>query len=141
MLRFLYTLCGWMLLSSAVHAQEANPYVWVQLDAPSAGTTLTAPASILVSASAGTIDDGVSVSSITLYQNGGVIASVNGQESVSLSSMEHRPAHISSQHAPPAILGNRDDPDNCGHGRGCGDNPPSISLNDANGAPFLRRPR
>ncbi|MBB5767285.1 RHS repeat domain-containing protein [Xanthomonas euroxanthea] len=138
MLRFLYTLCGWMLLSSAVHAQEANPYVWVQLDAPSAGTTLTAPASILVSASAGTIDDGVSVSSITLYQNGGVIASVNGQESVSfVVDGAQAGTHQFSARATSNRGGTATTPITAVTVVAAGDNPPSISLNDANGAPFF----
>ncbi|WP_205393454.1 Ig-like domain-containing protein [Xanthomonas hydrangeae] len=143
MLRFLLIVCGWMLLSSAVYAQKANPYVWVQLNAPASGMTLTAPANIVVTASAGTIDDGVSVSSITLYQNGAVIARVNNQESISFAvNGVQAGTHQCARQQPgeyflcrqwsaggyASVLrtrhqqswGNRNNANDCSHGRDCG---------------------
>ncbi|MCC8536227.1 RHS repeat-associated core domain-containing protein [Xanthomonas axonopodis pv. poinsettiicola] len=138
MLRFLLIVCGWMLLSSAVYAQKANPYVWVQLDAPAAGMTLTAPASIVVSASAGTIDDGVSVSSITLYQNGAVIARVNNQEAISfVVNGVQAGTHQFSARATSNLGGAQTSPTTAVTVVAAGEKPPSVALNAATGTPFF----
>ncbi len=138
MLRFLLIVCGWMLLSSAVYAQKANPYVWVQLDAPASGMTLTAPASIVVKASAGTIDDGVSVSSITLYQNGAVIARVNYQETISfVVNGVQAGTHQFSARATSNLGGAQTSPTTAVTVVAAGEKPPSIALNAATGAPFF----
>ncbi|WP_161961561.1 MULTISPECIES: RHS repeat domain-containing protein [Xanthomonas] len=138
MLRFLIMWCGGMLLSSAVYAQKANPYVWVQLNAPAPGTMLTAPASVVVSASAGTIDDGVSVSSITLYQNGAVIARVNNQESISFAvNGVQAGTHQFSARATSNLGGTATTPTTAVTVVAAGEKPPSIALNAATGAPFF----
>ncbi|WP_256261314.1 RHS repeat-associated core domain-containing protein [Xanthomonas vasicola] len=138
MLRRLLMLCGWTLLSSVAYAQKVNPYVWVQLETPAANTVLTAPASVVVSASAGTIDDGVNVSSITLYQGGAAIAQVGYKESISFVVNGLQPgtynfsARATSDHG-----GSATTPTRAVSVVAAGNKPPSINLYDAIGGPFF----
>ncbi|WP_177497893.1 RHS repeat domain-containing protein [Pseudomonas sp. Hp2] len=81
-LRGCLLLCS--LLGSPLAWAQANTYIYVGLDEPVGGDVYTAPATVRVTATALTIDDGIYVSSVAVYSlSHGLLAENKSGDSVS----------------------------------------------------------
>lgn len=137
MKRILLVACAFLhLVCLPAWAQQVNPNVWVAIDYPSEGAVFNAPANVAVGASAGIYDDGVFVQSLRIQQGATIVASGSG-ESISYTFQNLPIGTYTFTARAQSNLNRTATATRTFTVIASGDRPPSISLNQATGQPFI----